>query len=53
MKVIYFSTLYNKETEMMVLGDIEFKDNAIIFASGGHEYRIELEYVRRIETIMK
>lgn len=51
MRVIYFDTLYERESSMFVAGDIEFKEDAIVFASMGHRYRIETKYIRRIEKV--
>ena len=49
MKITYINTLYNCETTRFVFGEIEFKDGAAHFASGGHRYAVELEYIVKIE----
>lgn len=53
MKLTYFDTLYKRDVEMIVAQGtkIEFKDNKIHFASGGHKYAIEMEYIKEIESL--
>ena len=51
MKIRYFNTLYQREMTMDVAGNIQFEDGRAIFASGGHRYAIELEYVIAIEPV--
>lgn len=48
MKITYYDSLYKREVTSIVCGEIVFKDGAVNFSSGGHRYRIELQYVRKI-----
>ena len=48
MKVTYYHTLYKRETSNHT-DKIRSDKDAIYFASGGHVYRIEHEYVRSID----
>lgn len=51
MKIVYFDTLYNRESSFNVFGDIEFKDGSVHFASAGRRYAIPTEQIVRIENI--
>lgn len=51
MEITYRNTLYNCETTRMVFGEIEFKDGAVHFASGGHRYAVDFSDVIRIKPI--
>ena len=48
MRIIYYHTLYGRDVEAYT-DKIESDANAIYFASAGHRYRIEHEYVKSIE----
>lgn len=54
MKIIFYHTLYKRDVEYMVFGNIEFhyEDHAYVtFKSGGHGYMVDAKYIKRIEPI--
>lgn len=51
MRITYFSTLYKREITITAFKSVVFSDDSIQFASGGHEYEISLDLVRKIEKI--
>ena len=53
MKLTYFDTLYKRNVTMFIAPGtkIEFKNNEVVFASGGMKYAIEIEYLIEIEEV--
>lgn len=51
MRIVYFDTLYSRESSMNVFGEINFENGEVKFASGGHKYAIPVEQMIRIEKI--
>lgn len=49
MKITYFNTLYKRNSTINVFGDITFVNGRVEFASCGHSYSIEMEYIIKIE----
>lgn len=50
MIITYYHTLYKKDVEALVVGNIEFKGEEVYFKSGGHGYAIRVEYIRSIRV---
>ena len=51
-KLVYFDTLYNRNSELRVTGEITFNErNEAVFASGGMKYAIHISRIVSIETI--
>ena len=49
-KLIYFDTLYNRNSEFRVTGKITFNDkNEAVFAAGGMKYAIPINRIVSIE----
>jgi len=55
MRIIYYSTLYHRESVKNVFGDINFGMNGgafgATFKSGGNEYFIEAKNIIKIEEV--
>ncbi len=51
-KIVYFDTLYNRNSEFRVTGKITFNERKeAVFASCGMKYAIPVEKIVSIETI--
>ena len=51
-KLVYFDTLYNRNSEFRVTGKITFNErNEAVFKAGGMGYAIPIDKIVSIETI--
>ena len=51
-RLVYFDTMYNRDSEFRVHGDITFNDrNEAVFASGGMRYAINISLIKKIELV--
>ena len=49
--ITYFNTLYNRESQYIVLGEIKFSDGYAEFSSSGHKRSIKAENIISIAPL--